>query len=113
MSTGPIEFLDEEGPRKVPDSEFGGADGLIQPARDDGTFAGSPESKGGHDDDALTPSELRGMVTRRADVPLSGVEARDGVSADGELVVDPATGRVVPLDRLEDGTSARLSDMQP
>ena len=113
MSTGPIEFLGESAGHDVPDTEFGGADGLIQPAREDGRFAGDPASKGGHDDDALTASELRGILARVAGVPLSGVEGRDGVSLTGEDVVDPLTGRAVPIDRIEDGLSALPSDQKP
>jgi hypothetical protein len=32
---------------------------------------------------------------------------------DGETVIDPVTGREAPLDRIEDGTTALPSDMQP
>jgi hypothetical protein len=110
VSTGPIEFIGESAGHEVPDTEFGGADGLIQPAREDGLFRGDPAARGGHDDDALTASELRGMVVRRGMVPLDGVEGRDGVSATGEDVVDPHTGRAVPIDRIEDGLSVLPSD---
>lgn len=111
MTNGPIEFLGEEPLHEVGETEFGGVDGLIQPARDDGAFLGSPESKGGHAD--LYSSEVNTVMSRRARMPLVGREQVDGVSADGEAVVDPVTGREVPADRMEDGLSARLSDIKP
>jgi hypothetical protein len=104
-----IDFGDEPA-RRVPDTEFGGADGLIQPARDDGRFDGAPEAKGGHVD--LTASELNGVMKRRASLPAVGRE-QYGEVIDGETVVDPVTGREAPLDRIEDGTTALPSDMQP
>lgn len=110
MSTGPIDFGEGE-IHEVPSTEFGGADGLIQPERGE-TLKGDPLASGGHNDDALTPSELRGIMARTAGVPLAGVEQRDGISLTGDVVIDPVTGREAPVDRMEDGLGVKTSEFR-
>lgn len=112
MTNGPIEFMGEENRPRRPATEFGGEDGLIQPEKPE-ALKGDPAASGGHGPDSLTPSELNGMMARQAGVPLVGLEQTTGVSASGEVVIDPVTGREVPLDRIEDGLSAKLSDQLP
>lgn len=90
MTNGPIEFLGEVFVDQKPDSEFGGAAGLIQP--DDVGEARADGMKIGHE---LTPSEVAQVMARRAAVPLSSREAWTGESDSGEEVWDPATGRMV------------------
>ncbi len=68
MSNGPIEFLSDRPLQETPSSEYGGADGLIQPPPHD-----------------LTPSETNAAITRGS---LSAVD-------NGDQIIDPLTGRVV------------------
>ena len=70
MSNGPIEFLHDKPDHRVPASEYGEADGLIQPP---------PH--------AMTASEANAAITRAG---LYGDLLDDGI------VTDPATGLVVP-----------------
>lgn len=70
MSDGPIEFLSDQEPHTVPASEFGGADGLIQPA---------PH--------VLTNSE-RSAALRRAGATVDGVDPVTGLDAD-DLIKPP------------------------
>lgn len=69
MSNGPIAYLGERPDQRVPASEYGGADGLIQPL---------PHR--------MTNSEANAAIVRAG---MYGDELDDGI------VVDPATGRVV------------------
>ncbi|WP_395690679.1 hypothetical protein [Nocardioides sp.] len=73
MASGPIQYLGESAEQRTPASEYGGADGLIQP-----------------DPHTLTPSEANAAIIRAG--------MADGLDAFGEVVVDPASGRVVPDD---------------
>ncbi len=70
MSTGPIGF-NTRPDQTEPESEYGGASGLIQPDPHD-----------------LTPSESNSAMTRAA--LANGTPISDDV-------VDPVTGRVVPV----------------
>jgi hypothetical protein len=78
MSNGPIEYLGEPRDRRMPPSEYGGEDGLLQPA---------PHEP--------TASEARGMVARAAMRPLSPVEQRTGEVMGDAVLTDPHTGRPV------------------
>lgn len=120
MSTGPIEFLSDGVIQEVPDSELGGADGLIQPERPE-VLKGDPDASGGHVlDGALgdrqVVSERAAVIARAAVVPLSPGEQVSGVSDTAEDVVDPHTGRVLTADaigRASDPASGELSDLKP
>jgi hypothetical protein len=68
MTSGPIEFLSESPAHEVPASEYGGADGLIQP---------SPHE--------MTASEVNSAMARAA---MSNVVRED------DVIVDPHTGLV-------------------
>jgi|JI10StandDraft_1071094.scaffolds.fasta_scaffold68700_6 hypothetical protein len=70
MSNGPIEFMGESPDQHVPASDYGGADGLIQP----------PPHR-------MTASEANAAIVRAG---MYGDTLDDGI------VVDPATGHVVP-----------------
>lgn len=117
MTTGPIEFLSDSGPaREVPSTEFGGADGLIQPANDT-RLNGDPEASGGHTLESgrrEESSEVAGIIARDAMRPLSPTEGWTGV-ASTEDVVDPVTGRVAPSTVNKAGGTGvgELSDLQP
>lgn len=125
MSQSPIEFLGEEPGHDVPDSEYGGADGLIQPALPDPRGASGGPMLPGHDDDALMATregagEMLGMMARRANVPLGSMEAVTGIAGAGNAgpggeVLDPETGRVVPVDANKTGGkgAGELSDQKP
>lgn len=119
MSQNPIQFLHEDGDAKiVPDTELGGASGLIQPERGDGSFAGSPESKGGHDleqnDNRETVSEVSGMMHRVARVNGSLAEQRTGIPDTSGLLKDPHTGREVPDGKNKVGGEGKeLSALKP
>lgn len=96
VSTGPIEFLGEGPVQEVPDTEMGGADGLIQPAEPPGGARTSADGMElGHTDDALTGGEIIGGNRRAAWLNGSYTEQVTGV-ADEETIVDPVTGRVMP-----------------
>ncbi len=72
MTSGPIEFLGEQPEHYTPPSEYGGDDGLIQPP---------PHP--------MSASEASQALTRAA--------MANGTDPFGDdIVVDPATGRVVP-----------------
>lgn len=93
MTNGPIEFLSDSEGHEVPSSEYGGADGLIQP--------GQVEGRDAHTE--LTQSEVLGIASRRARVPLVGREQIGEYNA-GEVVADPHTGRGLPPDASSDVT---------
>jgi hypothetical protein len=69
MSNSPIEFLGERPGQRVPASEYGGVDGLLQP----------PPHR-------LTPSGANAAITRAGMYPDETMN---------EFIVDPVTGRVV------------------
>jgi hypothetical protein len=71
MSNGPIEWMGEHPAQVTPASEYGGASGLIQP-----------------EPHPLTASEASNALMRAAMY----------TDDDGDLVVDPFTGRIVPPD---------------
>lgn len=105
MSNSPIEFLDEEPGHDVPRTEMGGADGLIQPEMSE-TMEGAADAQGGHvlGNEAVggrVNREVARMMARKAMRPLSSREAWTGEPDDGEEIVDPRTGRVVPPERNE------------
>lgn len=113
MSNGPIEFLGEEPVHEVPRTEFGGADGLIQP-EDDTILPGGVEASGGHrldGDSREVIGERSAIMARAAREPVSGEAGRTGVDPD-QTVVDPVSGRFLADSLSEDGLSARLSDLR-
>lgn len=120
MSTGPIEFLSDTVIQEVPDTEMGGADGLIQPEKPE-ALKGDPDASGGHQlsgdrEDRLIVSERAQILARIAGVPLNGREAVTGVSDTAEDVVDPVTGRSLDgtaIGKASDGTPGELSDLKP
>lgn len=128
MSTGPIEFLSDSGPaHEVPATEFGGADGLIQPTNDV-TLSGDPEASGGHTLEGGTreeQAEVAGIMARRAMQPVDVVNGIVLNDPDGLLSqadpVDPVTGRVAPptINRASaggvgrTGNAGELSDQAP
>jgi hypothetical protein len=112
MTTGPIEFLSDGVIREVPESEFGGADGLIQPAKDV-EMPSAPEAQGGHSDEALYEHERNSMAARYGTVALSVREAITGEPDTPDVMFDPATGRQLPVEWSEDGLSAKPSDLKP
>lgn len=119
MSGGPIEFLGDRGPAHlVPGTEFGGADGLIQPVRKDGAFVGAPEAKGGHDlelsDDRLVVSEVSGIL-KRAGLRVGSLrQQQTGEPDDASMVADPVTGRLAPDSKnVAGGERGELSGMKP
>lgn len=95
MSSGPIEWLGEEPGHEVPSTEMGGGDGLIQNFPPSGELVAADGMPIRHD---LTASEIRGVMARKASVPVD-VSARneDAVRAaeDDAGVVDPHTLRVL------------------
>lgn len=122
MSQSPIEFLGEEPAHELPSTEFGGADGLIQPL--------VPPVRGlnaleGHGDEAFLGTregvgELNSMIMRRGSTPLDPTEAWTGVASAASMgpggeVMDPETGRLVPVDGNKPGGAGagELSDLQP
>lgn len=120
MTQNPIQFLSEDGdPKQVQDTEMGGASGLIQPARGDGAFLGSPESKGGHDlelgDNREIVSDVHGVVARAAMDPLSPSEQVTGVPDVPGTIRDPHTGRVAPdtKNAAGGGGKGELSSLKP
>lgn len=119
MSTSPIEFLGDAPVHEVPTTEYGGADGVVQPERAD-VLASAPEAEGGHRLDADTRravSERSVIAGRAARAPLVGSEQTTGESLTGEVVTDPVSGRVLPepwADKVDgDGDGAGLSDLIP
>lgn len=110
MGAGPIEFMGEMPEQHVPDTEYGGADGLIQPEFP--ADAGGATGLEGH---TLDPAEAGNVIARRAAVPLTRHEGWTG-EVDGDEIVDPVTGRVVPEDMLSGdvtGDGGTLSDLKP
>ena len=99
MSTGPIEFMGEGAVHEVPSSEYGGDDGLIQPSPEETGLVAGDGMPIGHE---LTPSEVAGIMARRAGTALVGRE-QYGELAD-EAIVDPHTGRALVGDESADVT---------
>lgn len=120
MTNGPIEFLSDGDVHDVPATEFGGADGLIQPEQSL-ALKGDPDASGGHSLSEDIPtreavSDRTAILRRAAQVPLNSREAWTGVSDSGEDVVDPLTGRELPGDgqaRNATGERGELSDLKP
>lgn len=116
MTTGPIEFLSDAGPaHEHPATEYGGADGLIQPAKDE-ILSGDPEASGGHSvmgSQAEVQGERSSMAMRAAMAPLSLREQKTGEADQQGVMVDPATGMQVPQDWAVDGESGKPSDLKP
>lgn len=115
MVQGPIEFLGATEAHEVPATEFGGEDGLIQPAKDD-TLPGAPEAEGGHSimsDDKQALSERIGVAARVASKPLSVREQITGEPDTPDEMFDPHTGVQLPPDWKVNGVGAALSDMKP
>lgn len=75
--SGPIEFLSDRPDQRVPSSEYGGDDGLIQP-----------------DPHEPTASEVNSMVARAALKTLNPEELRTGIAGE-PVLTDPHTGRVI------------------
>lgn len=94
MSQGPIEFLGEGVVQSVPSTEYGGADGLIQPSVEEVDLKAADGMDIGHVPDA---SESLQIMARRAMVPLDPITGKTGVEPEPD-VVDPATGRELPAD---------------
>jgi hypothetical protein len=96
MSSGPIEFMGEPEDRTVPATEYGGGDGLIQ--GDSGVLARGDGMPLKHELDA---SEIRDVMTRRANVPIEVTVANERevmAAMDAEGIVDPVTGRALSDD---------------
>jgi hypothetical protein len=103
MSNGPIEFIGETSKDTMPDTEYGGRHGLIQPEFVDNGEAHSE----------LTESEKSRIIARYGRKPLPV-----GTQTTGELdepITDPATGRELDPADLQDvtGEGGKLSDLQP
>ncbi len=118
MSVGPIDFGGTPG-QDVPSTEYGGADGLIQPENAQ-ELRGDPEASGGHtldSDKRQALSENARIMARRASTPLVGIEqlGEDGGAVWPVEVIDPVTGRVVPEDKNQEssGEPGELSDLKP
>jgi hypothetical protein len=116
MTTGPIEFLSDPGPaHEVPDTELGGADGIVQPEKAE-RLSGDPEASGGHTLEGVNRekvSDVARIMARRGLTPLSAREGWTGV-ADTEIVTDPVSGREVPESMNKaGGTKGELSDLKP
>lgn len=73
MSNGPIDYLSDSAGQRTPPTEFGGYPGLIQPEPHD-----------------LTAAEAHGVLIR------AGMR---GDTSDADTIVDPDTGRVLPVDQ--------------
>lgn len=117
MSDGPIEFMGEEAGHDVPSTEFGGADGLIQP--EDGTvLRGDPGASGGHriTEDAGKREYVSEKLQIAARVGMSPLSMREQITgiADDEEIVDPHTGRAVGQGAYKKASGERgeLSDLQ-
>ena len=118
MTNGPIDF-GVGAVHEVPATEFGGADGLIQP-ESDVVLKGDPEASGGHtleSDKRQALYENAAILTRRAMVALPADVAGTGVETrwrDDE-VVDPVTGRTADVGRNVAGGAGKgeLSDLKP
>lgn len=110
---GPIEFLNEDPRDTMPDSEIGGADGLIQPLRPE-VLSGDPLASGGHVLDGKAGSreaisDAAGVMRRAGMRPLSSSEGWTGAEdpawkavgakeGGADAVVDPRTGRAIGSD---------------
>lgn len=117
MSSGPIEFLGESEPHETPSGEFGGDDGLIQPEKDQ-VLKGDVEASGGHrldGDKRQAVSERAAVAGRVASAPLSSREAVTGEADTPDVLIDPKTGRVLPVDWSQDvtGDGGDLSALKP
>ncbi len=115
VSTGPIEFMGESAAHEVPETEFGGGDGLIQPRKTD-LLPAAPEAEGGHSimsDDKQALSERVGVAARVAMAPLSLREQITGEPDTPDEMFDPHTGVALPPDWKVNGVGAALSDMKP
>ena len=107
MSSGPIDFGEEEERATGYSTEFGGVDGLIQPEEIAGEEAHS----------VLTESEKTNIASRRGSHMLSSHEAWTGEPDEVEIT-DPVTGRVLDPSDLEDVTdvgnhAGELSALKP
>jgi hypothetical protein len=109
VSSGPIEFLQDEPNQSVPSTEYGGGDGLIQ-AR----WPGGVEGEGleGH---LQTSGEVAGIRTRRGIEALDRHRGWTGVD-DSDEIIDPVTG-LASDDELVSGdvtgNGGALSDLKP
>lgn len=115
VSTGPIEFLGDSAVHEVPETEFGGGDGLIQPTKTD-PMPGAPEAEGGHSimgDDGSALSERNSVAARVARAPLSLREQITGEPDTPDVMFDPHTGVALPPNWKVNGLSAKLSDLKP
>jgi hypothetical protein len=113
MSSGPIEFMGATEDHSVPATEYGGADGLIQPSKAD-TLTGAPEAEGGHSimsDDAT--GERNSVAARVAGAPLSAREQVTGEADTPDVMFDPETGVQLPADWKQNGLTTKLSDIKP
>ena len=89
MSSGPIEFMGESSAHTVPESEYGGRDGLIQPGPDEVGLVGPDGMLIGHN---LNASEASGAMSRHAHEPVYHKSGEDPVEVG---VFDPVSGREV------------------
>lgn len=123
MTQNPIRFLSEDGdPKVLPDTEMGGASGLIQPALGQ-SLRGDPGASGGHDLEASDVreviGEVAGIVHRAAMRVGSTYEQTTGLPDSGDDVVrDPHTGRVAPDSKNKPGgevgaVKGELSSLKP
>ena len=109
MSSGPIEFLQDEPGKSVPRTEYGGGDGLIQDR-----WPGGIDGEGleGHQQ---TSGEVLGIRGRNASAALDRHRGWTGVD-DSDEIIDPVTG-LVSDDELVSGDVAgsggTLSDLKP
>lgn len=106
MSTGPIEFLGEESRDEMPNTEYGGTHGLIQPEFVDGV--------GAHTE--LSASETARIMVRAGSLPTPVGWQRSGEDFTGGQTVDPRTGRLIDEGASEDvtgkpGSKVGMSDM--
>lgn len=98
MSNSPIEWMGEEPGHHVPDSEYGGASGLMQPEKTD-VLSGDVAASGGHRvHDGIereTVSE-RSAVGRRAAInPLGVAEGKSGIPNEDGVLRDTASDTVL------------------
>jgi len=107
MTNGPIDFGDEPVHETGYATEYGGVDGLIQPALIAGKEAHSE----------LTEQEKRDIAARKGMHPLSSREGWTG-EPDETAIIDPMTGRELEVSELTDVTDAvshkgELSTLKP
>jgi len=106
MSTGPIEFIGEESRDEMPNTEYGGTHGLIQPEFVDGV--------GAHTE--LSGAEAARIMVRAGNVPTPLGWQRSGEDWTEGVVRDPRTGRIIDDGSSEDvtgkpGSKTSLSKM--